>query len=73
MNDAMYWAPEIYWYKIKQHTGIDINDVKEIYRMFHQENNKCKECENRNKMNLKKKLSEYLYWSNYKKQHQNTV
>ena len=69
MNDSIYWAPEIYWCKINQFTGIDIDDVRRICRR--QQDCKCNDCQEKHNMEMKRQLINLFHISMYKKQNSN--
>ena len=66
--DRNYEATEIYWCKIKQFTGIDIDDVRRICHIYQQEH-KCKDCEEKYNMEIKNKLIDLFHLTMYKKQY----
>ena len=30
-DESIYWAPEIFWFKVNQFTNIDVNEIIAIY------------------------------------------
>lgn len=55
-EESIYWAPEIYKLKIKELTGIDVDQVMHLFHQYHQENKNVTDRES-----LKRKFVEIIY------------